>query len=125
MYALIVDDSRAMRMMIGRIVRNMGYQTIEAGDGVEALEVLAASETPRLILVDWNMPNMNGLELVQKIRCEPRYRDTTVVMVTTETEMDNMTRAIEAGADEYIMKPFTPESLAEKLEEVGEFGDLV
>lgn len=125
MYALIVDDSRAMRMMIGRIVRSMGYQTIEAGDGVEALEVLAASETPRLILVDWNMPNMNGLELVQKIRCEPRYRDTTVVMVTTETEMDNMTRAIEAGADEYIMKPFTSESLAEKLEEVGEFGDLV
>ncbi len=125
MYAMIVDDSRAMRMMVGKIVCGLGYQTLEAGDGVEALEVLASSETPTLILVDWNMPRMNGLELVQQLRAQPRFRATTIVMVTTETELDNMARALEAGADEYVMKPFTPEILSDKLRELREMKDLV
>jgi two-component system chemotaxis response regulator CheY len=118
--ALIVDDSRAMRLVMGRYLKELGYDVTEAGDGREALVKLEArAEGPDLALVDWNMPQMNGLELVQAMRREPRWSDVRVMMVTSETEGERVETALSAGADEYLMKPFTREILAEKLAVLG------
>ena len=119
MRALVVDDSRALRMLIKNILKEMGFEIFEAGHGKEALERLAAVETVTLALVDWNMPEMNGLDFVKALRSDAKHDETKVVMVTTETEMPKMVAALEAGANEYLMKPFTKESLREKLSMVG------
>lgn len=116
MRALIVDDSRAMRLVIGRIMTDLGFEIADAANGREALDRLAAGPLPTVALVDWNMPEMNGLELVCALRANDRYSATRIVMVTTETEMGQVVRALEAGADEYVMKPFTKDVLREKLE---------
>jgi two-component system chemotaxis response regulator CheY len=119
-YALVIDDSRAMRMIVGKFLREVGFEVIEAGNGREALEVLDAAEHPvALALVDWNMPEMNGYEFVVAVRDRPQLDDLRLMMVTTETERDNVARAIEAGADEYLMKPFTQETITGKLRSLG------
>lgn len=117
MRALVVDDSRAMRKIIGGILRREGFEILEAGDGEEALKILKDSATDRvdLITIDWNMPVMNGLELVVNIRAEKSLRNITLMMVTTESEHSQIVRALAAGAHEYLIKPFTPESINEKL----------
>ena len=85
MRAMVIDDSRAMRMILKRIVAKLNFETVEAGDGQEALDLLATmTEVPDLALIDWNMPNMNGLEFVTKVRADARLREMTLVMVTTE-----------------------------------------
>jgi two-component system, chemotaxis family, chemotaxis protein CheY len=118
--ALIVDDSRAVRMILARNLRELGYQTAEAGDGVEALRVLTAGPGGfSLALVDWNMPEMNGMELLRAVRADARLAGLTVIMVTTETEVEHMAAALEAGANEYVMKPFTREILFDKLQLAG------
>jgi two-component system, chemotaxis family, chemotaxis protein CheY len=114
--ALIVDDSRAMRLVIGRIMTDLGFEIADAANGREALDRLTAGPVPNVALVDWNMPEMNGFELVCALRANDRYRATRIVMVTTEVEMGQVVRALEAGADEYVMKPFTKDVLREKLE---------
>lgn len=116
MRVLIVDDSRAIRSMIGRMMREMGFETAEAVHGLDALEKLAQGPVPDLALVDWNMPEMDGLTLIQRMRADARYAGVRIMMVTTETEMSQMVRALEAGADEYLMKPFTAEVVRNKLE---------
>jgi len=116
MKVLIVDDSRAMRSVIGRLVKKLGHETVEAGHGREALEKLAGAEHIDIALVDWNMPLMNGLELVQAVRANPVHASLPLLMVTSETEIERVVAAIEAGADEYLMKPFTDQELATKLE---------
>ena len=118
--ALVVDDSRAVRMILARILRELGYEIGEAGDGKEALRML--DQQPggySLVLVDWNMPVMNGLELLIEMRRRPEYSSLLVLMVTTETELGHMALALEAGANEYVMKPFNKEILVSKLEMVG------
>jgi len=118
--ALIVDDSKTIRMIIRRILVELGYETCEAGNGVEALKVLEVEKDAiKLVLADWNMPEMNGLELVKQMRQTSDYDSMKVMMVTTETELSHMTSALEAGADEYVMKPFTKDILLEKLELIG------
>jgi two-component system chemotaxis response regulator CheY len=120
MRAMVVDDSRAMRMLLRRNLSAIGCEVSEAGGGLDALSSLNSQpQLPSLLLVDWNMPEMTGLELVKKVRCEPRYAAIRVLMVTTETELDQMASALEAGADEYLMKPFTKEALADKLRLLG------
>ena len=119
MRALVVDDSRAMRMILARVLRQRGCEVLEAGDGQEALAVLASGPAPDVALVDWNMPVMNGLELVEAVRRDPTYAGMRIVMVTTESESTQVVRAIEAGAEEYIFKPFTPESVVDKLAMLG------
>ena len=115
--AMVVDDSRAMRMILRKIMTELGYQVSEAGNGQEALQRLEQeAEVPALMLVDWNMPVMCGLDLVKAIRSDGRYSAITVIMVTTETEMQHMSQALEAGANEYVMKPFTKEIIAGKLQ---------
>ncbi len=114
---LVVDDSRAVRMILSRNLTELGYEVTAAADGAEACALLR--QELALILVDWNMPNMNGFEFLQKVRADSRYAAVKVMMVTTETEVDQMVKAIAAGADEYVMKPFTKEILVDKLRVLG------
>lgn len=119
MKALIVDDSRAMRTILGNIVAPLGFDVVTAVHGRDALEKLSEGPLPDLMLVDWNMPEMNGFELIQNVRASSTYADIKIVMVTTETEIDHVASALEAGANEYVMKPFTSEVIVEKLNLLG------
>ena len=122
MQAIVVDDSRAMRMLMGRLLKDIGFEVDEAGDGCQALVRLRErlAENPvQLALVDWNMPEMSGIELVEAVRADPAFAALRIVMVTTETELSQVSRAIEAGADEYLMKPFTRDDVLGKLELLG------
>ncbi len=118
MDALVIDDSRAMRTILTRILNGLGFDVAQAADGVEALAQLRR-QLPAVALVDWNMPNMNGLELVLAIRRQKAYGAVKLMMVTTESELHQIARALAAGADEYVTKPFTPDVIAEKLELLG------
>lgn len=118
--ALVVDDSKTIRIILGRTLRELGYEVCEAANGIEALKVMEAEKAAvNLVLADWNMPEMNGLELLKQLRLDPDLASLKVIMVTTETELDHMVCALEAGANEYVMKPFTKDILKEKLELVG------
>jgi two-component system chemotaxis response regulator CheY len=117
--AMVVDDSRAVRMILSRILRQVGYDVCEAGNGKEALAKLAGEQAVSLILVDWNMPEMDGLEFVRCVRSDPSKSAVKVMMVTTETEMDRLVTALEAGANEYVMKSFTTEIISDKLRLLG------
>ena len=118
--ALVVDDSRAVRLILAKTLKELGFEVREAANGREALEVIEAEKTAvSLVLADWNMPEMNGLELLKRLRGKPELASLAIVMVTTETELDQMAAALEAGADEYVMKPFTKEILVEKLQLAG------
>jgi two-component system chemotaxis response regulator CheY len=108
-----------MRMIVGNTLRDLGFEISEAANGQEAFDLLEQQPDIRVILCDWNMPVMNGLEFVQKVRADARYSSSLVVMVTTETETDQMVRALQAGANEYIMKPFTRQTIEEKLRILG------
>ena len=118
--ALVVDDSKTIRIILGRILKELGYEVCEAGNGKEALKVMESEKAAiNLVLADWNMPEMNGLELLKQLRQDPALASLKIIMVTTETELDHMVSALEAGANEYVMKPFTKAILKEKLELVG------
>jgi two-component system, chemotaxis family, chemotaxis protein CheY len=119
MYALIIDDSRAMRSILRRTVTDLGFETLEAGNGQEALDHLEAGRVPDLCLIDWNMPVMDGYTFITKVRANHAWRDITLMMVTTESEHGQIVRALAAGAHEYVIKPFTPDAIAEKLEMLG------
>lgn len=119
MRALIVDDSRPIRRIEKDMLTEMGFETYDAAHGKEALDRLKSEPLPDVILVDWNMPEMNGLDLIKAIRQDARFSGTMLLMVTTETETDQMLRALTAGADEYLMKPFTKDSLLDKLQMIG------
>ena len=122
MLALVIDDSRALRTIIGRILRDMGLEVVEAGNGREGLTRLRESPDVELVLVDWNMPEMNGLEFIRAVRAQRAYANLRILMVTTETESDQITRALDAGANEYVMKPFTKDILVAKLNLLDAFG---
>lgn len=117
MKALVVDDSKAMRRIVGGILRKEGFEIFEAEDGQVALDLLTAPDAPKIDLacIDWNMPVMNGLELVVNVRSTKELRNVTLMMVTTESEHSQIVRALAAGAHEYLIKPFTPDALHEKL----------
>lgn len=117
--ALLVDDSQAMRKLLGNQVRALGFEVTEAGNGCEALTMLGGGDDISLALVDWNMPVMNGLEFIRAVRALSDYRHLCIVVITSETELTQMQSALEAGADEYLMKPFTRDSLGSKLELLG------
>ncbi len=118
--ALVVDDSKAVRMILAKTLRELGYEVREAANGKEALELIENQKlSVGLVLADWNMPEVNGFELLKRLREKPEMASTAIVMVTTETEVDQMSAALEAGANEYIMKPFTKEILVQKLQMAG------
>jgi two-component system, chemotaxis family, chemotaxis protein CheY len=117
--ALIVDDSRATRTIIRRMLSEVGFEVVEATDGLDALRQLKEIGQADVLLVDWNMPQMNGYELVCAVRRDPQYNEVPLMMVTSETELAQMAKALEAGANEYVMKPFTKEVITEKLTLLG------
>jgi two-component system chemotaxis response regulator CheY len=115
MRALVIDDSRAVRLVIGGFLREMQIEVAEAANGEEGLLRLRELPDVQLVLVDWNMPVLDGLEFIRAVRADRAYDSVRVVMVTTETESEQVARALAAGANEYVMKPFTREVLAAKL----------
>jgi two-component system, chemotaxis family, chemotaxis protein CheY len=116
--ALIVDDSRAMRTIIGQILKGIGFEILEAGNGREGIERLGTCGVPAIAMVDWNMPEMNGLEFIKAVRSKSEFDAMRIMMVTTETEMGRMAEAIQSGANEYVMKPFTKDAILQKLEQM-------
>jgi two-component system, chemotaxis family, chemotaxis protein CheY len=120
--AMVVDDSRAIRLILSRTLSAIGFEVSQAANGKEALarmQSLQDGQPFSVILVDWNMPEMNGLEFVQHVRAIPEFGGVKLMMVTTETQIEQLTRALEAGADEYVMKPFTEEIISDKLRMLG------
>ena len=119
MRAMVIDDSRAIRLILGNMLKELGFEVIDAENGAVAIDRLKASEKVDIALVDWNMPEMNGYEFVCAVRKDDAYKDLPLMMVTTETEMSQVVKALEAGANEYVMKPFTKEMITEKLAMMG------
>ena len=119
MQALVVDDSKAMRSILKKFLKEVGFDVHEASNGSEALQALKQISVPHLVLVDWNMPEMNGLEFVTAVRKDRTYDRVRLMMVTTETELSQVSKALDAGANEYVMKPFTTDVLREKLNLMG------
>ncbi|MEP6860398.1 MAG: response regulator [Deltaproteobacteria bacterium] len=120
MRALIVDDSRTMRMILKKQLTQLGFaEVFEAGDGIEALGVLDGIAAPDVVLVDWNMPNMTGIDLVTAVRKNAAWNAMKVVMVTTASDLVHVQAALGQGANEYVLKPFTPQMLSEKLTMIG------
>lgn len=119
MRALVIDDSRAMRRIVGATLEGLGYEVRQAGDGREALDVLGEGWVPDLATVDWNMPVMDGLQFVSAVRANPGLRAMTIMMVTSESEQTQIVKALAAGAHEYVIKPFTADGLRDKLALLG------
>lgn len=115
---LVVDDSRVIRKVARRILEDIGFDVAEAGDGMEALAWCRAS-MPEAILLDWNMPVLNGLEFLQQLRREPGGEAPVVVFCTVESSPEMIAKALSAGANEYIMKPFDSEIVESKFAEAG------
>jgi len=115
MKVLIVDDSAIMRRVIEQILIGLGHEGVQAGDGVDGLARLAEHPDIGLVLLDWNMPRMNGLDFLRALERQPGRRDLPVIMLTTEAERRKMIQAIEAGARHYLTKPFEAETLAVKI----------
>jgi two-component system, chemotaxis family, chemotaxis protein CheY len=116
MKIMLVDDSRTIRNIEKNVLKQLGHTELsEAGDGVEALALIAAQQMPDLFLVDWNMPNMDGLTLVKNIRTQ--NKQVPIIMVTTEAEKSRVVEAIKAGVNNYVVKPFTADTLGEKIQQ--------
>jgi len=121
--ALIIDDSKALRAIVAKLVKGLGFEVLEAGNGREGLEQLKSKGAVELSLVDWNMPDMNGIEFIQAVRAQDEYNAMKVMVITTQTEIDHITKALESGANEYLMKPFTRDALLGKLQMLGIVND--
>jgi len=119
MRALVIDDSRTMRRIVAGTLEGLGFETLQAEHGQEALDHLEAGEQVDLACIDWNMPVMDGLTFVTKVRANPQWRNVTLMMVTTESEHGQIVRALAAGAHEYLIKPFTPDAIRDKLDLLG------
>ena len=118
--ALIVDDSRAMRLILSRTLTELGFEVDQAANGREALEIFKQRGASfGLALVDWNMPELSGIEFIRRVRAVPEFNSVRLMMVTSEIELEQMSLALEAGADEYVMKPFTREAVEDKLRLLG------
>ena len=116
MKLLVVDDSSTMRRIIKNTLQRLGHKDIlEGGDGVQGWNVLSSNPDIDMLITDWNMPEMNGLELVKKVRADARFTDLPIIMVTTEGGKAEVITALKAGVNNYIVKPFTPQVLKEKL----------
>ena len=119
MKAITVDDSKTIRAIVKRTLKGIGFEVEEAEDGLVALEKIKQAWPIDLAVVDWNMPNMNGIEFLRALRKEQDGDRPVVLFCTTESEFSFITQAMEAGANEYIMKPFDREIIESKLSEVG------
>jgi two-component system chemotaxis response regulator CheY len=119
MRALVVDDSLPARRHAGRMLAALGFEVFEAGDGAEALEAMSRLGPVELVLLDWNMPYVDGLWFLRSLRKDPTYKDLLVVMATGNTDMVSVEQALGEGANEYLMKPLTRPLLEDKLAILG------
>ena len=117
--ALVIDDSRAVRLILGKILKGLGFAVTEAAHGKDGLLRLRELGAQVLVMVDWNMPEMNGDEFVKAVRADRAFDETRLVMVTSEADTHHLSAALEAGANEYVMKPFTRESIVDKINILG------
>ena len=115
---LVVDDSRVIRKVSSKIAKSLGYNVIEAQDGIEAL-ARCKQAMPELVLTDWDMPEMDGLEFVRQLRAIPTAKAPTVVFCTSKGQVEDIHAGVKAGADDYIVKPFDESALRAKLEKLG------
>lgn len=116
MKLIVVDDSSTMRRIIKNTLSRLGYKDVlEGEDGLQGWAVLDSNPDAGMLITDWNMPEMNGLELVKKVRADERFKDLPIIMVTTEGGKAEVITALKAGVNNYIVKPFTPQVLKEKL----------
>lgn len=118
MQALIVDDSKVVRLASARILDDLNIKHDHAEDGLQALEKVKNSNYD-FVLLDWNMPNMDGIDFFKKAKQLPQFSNTKVIFCTTESDMDKITKALEEGASEYVMKPFNREIIEDKLKYLG------
>jgi two-component system chemotaxis response regulator CheY len=120
MKCLVVDDSATMRRIVINALKTIGYpDAVEAADGKEALA--KCDDSIQMVITDWNMPVMGGLDLVKSLRSDPRTAKIPILMVTTRSLKEDILQALEAGINSYILKPFTPQVLKEKLDQVSSF----
>ena len=115
MQALVVDDSEAVRGMLSEHLTQLGFEVEQAGNGFEALAKLQTMPELAVVLLDWSLPGMDGLEVLRLVRADARYSAVPVVMVTTEDQPPLVVEAFDAGASEYLMKPFDAQAVLEKL----------
>ncbi len=119
MKLLVVDDSSTMRRIIKNTLQRLGYEDVlEAEHGLEAWQIMDRTPDIDILVTDWNMPEMNGLELVRKVRADRKYDNMPIIMITTEGGKAEVITALKAGVNNYIVKPFTPQVLKDKLEDV-------
>jgi len=119
MHALVIDDSNIIRKILTAYLGKLGFEVTVAVNGRDGLEQLNQMAKADLVLVDWNMPETDGISFIRAVRADGRYSELPLVMVTTNSELENVSEALAAGATEYIMKPFTAEMIREKLELLG------
>ena len=115
MTALVIEDSRSMRAIICQFLTELAFEVVEAETGREGLERIQSMDHVDVVLVDLNMPEMSGSEFLKSVRIDPRFRETPMMVVTTENEVATITSSLDAGANEYLMKPFDRQGLLEKL----------
>ena len=116
---LIVDDSQTMRRIVANSLKNLGYEDfVEASDGKDALVKLAADDSINFVITDWNMPVLSGLELIKAIRADEKMGKIPVLMVTTRGVKDDIIEALKAKVNNYVVKPFTPAILREKIDQI-------
>ncbi|MCX7905426.1 MAG: response regulator [Elusimicrobiales bacterium] len=115
MKILVVDDSKTMRVIVSRIMKELGYEVGEASNGREAIDILKSDSSYSLVMADWNMPEMNGYDMVLNIKSDDNLKKIPIIMLTTENEISNVQKAINAGASDFITKPFKKETIQEKI----------
>lgn len=119
MKILVVDDFPTMRRIVKTLLKQVGYSNfIEAEDGQQAYETLQSEPGIEFIVSDWNMPNMTGLEFLKTVRADPKFKHLPFLMVTAEAEKENIIEAVKSGVSNYVVKPFTAQTLKEKLQKI-------
>jgi two-component system chemotaxis response regulator CheY len=119
MKILVVDDFPTMRRIVKTLLRQNGYSDfLEAEDGAQALAILRKNTAIEFVVSDWNMPNMTGIELLKAVRADPKLKHLPFLMVTAEAEKENIIEAVKSGVSNYVVKPFTGQTLAEKLAKI-------
>lgn len=119
MRVLVVDDSRAIRHAIGEVMQDIGFEVKGASNGAEALECMQQMGTPDLVMTDWNMPAMDGIEFTKAVRSNPQHSKLPLVLVASRCDIDRISIALSAGISDYILKPFTSSIVSQKLQSLG------